>query len=1226
MEKWKEFEERTEFDGPPFVVAAQINQSSHANTLVDTGCTTYGLIDSSFAEKHRVERISIPRKRIRGYDGPSGYISEVARLSIDIGGNYQPTIYLYVVQKIDGHDIILGTPWMRHQQVVIEPDRSKITFRNTGLTVKSGLLLGRMTDILEVKPISAAAFSLLCQRKVQKRTGIQIFTASLRDIEKALRVKVPTDPLTKLPNYLHDYVDVFDQKRAEALPRFRGPGIDHKIELVETDETGKKPEVPWGPLYNMSREELLVLRKKLTEYLNMGFIRVSNSPAAAPVLLSRKPGGGLRFCVDYRALNKITRKDRYPLPLIHETLERISKAKWFTKLDVIAAFHKIRIAEGHEWLTAFRTRYGLYEWLVMPFGLANAPSTFQRYINWVLRDYLDEFVSAYLDDILIFTSGSRREHREQVRKVLERLREAGLQIDIDKCEFEVESTKYLGFIIEAGNGIRMDPEKVKAILEWEAPTTVKAVRAFLGFANFYRRFIRDFSKIVAPLTDLTKSTGVNWFRWTEKADQSFQKLKTMFTTAPVLANFDPDRETVVEADSSGWATGGVLSQYDNEGLLRPCAYFSKKNSPAECNYDIHDKELLAIICCLREWESELLSVREFKILTDHKNLRYFTTLRRLTERQMRWASTMSRFNFTITYRPGAQAPRPDALSRREQDIPKDINDDRLRYRYLQLLKPTERNEDEEEEENLVRITRLTTLDGILAAPAEPVIHTETATRPLDELLQEAQDTDKHLSMLKDAVTAGLPKFPRELNVKVSISECELDSDGNLLFRSRRWVPNSESLRTRMIQETHDSTLTGHPGRELTYATMARRWFWPGMSSDIRRFCRNCDKCGANTVWRDRRQGLLKPLPIPDRKWSEISTDFIQDLPGSNGYKHIMVIVDRLGKGVQVINLKRLDTSYIAQKFVKHYIPLHGIPRAITSDRGSQFVSEFWARVCQLLRITRRLSTAYHPETDGSTERANQRIEAYFRNFVNEAQDDWSLWSPIAALALNSLNNASTGVSPFFLDHGYELDPLDIPEDLQACRRGRQANNPKKQAEAIVLKLKSALDLANSSMALAQQQQEEAANRRRDPAVHYKIGDKVWLDLRHVKTDRQSKKLDVRNAKYTVLERIGSHAYRLNTPSGIHNVFHTWLLRPAASDPLPSQQQTDYQPPAIMVDGQEEWHVEKILKERLVDRGFLGKQKKYYVKWRGYQRPTWAWREDIEDTIALDEWETNNPPR
>ena len=233
----------------------------------------------------------------------------------------------------------------------------------------------------------------------------------------------------------------------------------------------------------------MVLRKTLTEYLDKGFIRVSNSAAAAPILFVKKPNGGLRFCCDYRALNKVSVKDRYPLPLIQETLDRISKAKWFTKLDVIAAFHRIRIEEGSEWLTAFRTRFGLFEWLVMPFGLANAPSTFQRFINWTLRDFLDDFCSAYLDDILIFTSGSLKEHRQHVCKVLEKLRQAGLQIDIDKCEFDAKSTKYLGFIIEAERGIRMDPDKVKAILGWETPTSVRGVRSFLGFANFYQRFI-----------------------------------------------------------------------------------------------------------------------------------------------------------------------------------------------------------------------------------------------------------------------------------------------------------------------------------------------------------------------------------------------------------------------------------------------------------------------------------------------------------------------------------------------------------------------------------------------------------------------------------------------------------------------------------------------------------------------------------------------------------------
>src|SRR3984957_9838345 len=372
------------------------------------------------------------------------------------------------------------------------------------------------------------------------------------------------------------------------------------------------------------------------------------------------------------------------VPLIHETLERIGRARWFTKMDVIAAFNKIRIAEGDEWLTAFRTRYGLYEWLVTPFGLANAPSTFQKYINWTLRDYLDEFVSAYLDDILVFSSGSLDDHRRKVKKVLKRLQEAGLQLDIDKCEFETTSTKYLGFIIEAEKGIRMDPEKIAAIQEWETPKSLKEVRSFLGFANFYRRFIKNYSDIAKPLIDLTRKDTA--FNWTKEADSSFKLFKELFTTAPVLMHFDPDKETVVEADSSGYCIGGLLSQYDDKGLLRPVAYYSRKNSPAECNYQIYDKELLAIVRCLKEWESELRSVREFTVVTDHKNLKYFTTLRRLSERQMRWSDFLSKFNFQITYRPGKLGTRPDALSRRAQDMPQE-GDERYLARERRLFDP-----------------------------------------------------------------------------------------------------------------------------------------------------------------------------------------------------------------------------------------------------------------------------------------------------------------------------------------------------------------------------------------------------------------------------------------------------------------------------------------------------------------------------------------------------------
>src|ERR1700712_2552103 len=669
-------------DCPPFLISTIINQDCVTSALVDSGCLSYGLVDSRFAQKHQFERMAITPRTMTAFDAPiSGFVREVAAVVLDISG-YKRRAFLYVVPSLAGRDVLLGLPWLQQNKIKIDAAQGCLQIGSREVVVRPLSEKGRSIDCAQ---ISASAFSTLVRTSGRKgRKEVEVFSASMADIEKALskREKKATDPRTKLPEHYHEFLDVFDYKEAEKLPPLRGRGVDHAIEL-ETKE-GKEAEVPWGPLYNMSRDELLVLRKTLTDLLDKGFIRVSNSPAAAPVLFVKKPGGGLRFCVDYRGLNKITKKDRYPLPLIYETLRNISKARWFTKLDVIAAFHKIRIAEGDEWKTAFRTRYVLFEWLVTPFGLANAPSTFQKYINWALRDYLDEFCSAYIDDILIYTNGSRHEHREHVKKVLQRMREAGLQLDISKCKFEVQQVKYLGFIIEAGKGIRMDPEKVAAIKEWEAPKTVKGVQGFLGFANFYRRFIQNFSELTLPLHATT--TKEKAFRWTPEADTAFEKLKEMFTTAPMLAQFDHDRETILETDSSGWSTGGTLYQVDDDGLLLPCAFFSKKNNPAECNYPIYDKEMLAIIKCLKEWDAELRSVREFQIRTDHKNLEYFMTTQKLSERQMRWSLVLSRYNFTISYIPGDMNARADALSRREQDMPR-LGDDRLAARSAQLLRP-----------------------------------------------------------------------------------------------------------------------------------------------------------------------------------------------------------------------------------------------------------------------------------------------------------------------------------------------------------------------------------------------------------------------------------------------------------------------------------------------------------------------------------------------------------
>ena len=465
--EWEDFEKY--MDGPPLLVSTLVNRDCVALTLVDCGCLSYGLIDSRFVRKHNLERRHITPRAMTAFDAPtSGMIREVAAIELDIGG-YRQKAFLYVVPRLADYDIILGLPWMRMNRVKLDAQGLCIEIGKAGIEVQGEEKKGRTSDCTLV---SASAFSTLVRQKRQGKK-VEVFSASMADIEKALAPKSKSDPREKLPKHYYDFLDVFDYTEAEKLPPRRGKGVDHQIELLE--ENGKTPEVPWGPLYKMSREELLVLRKTLTELLDKEFIRVSNSLAAAPVLFVRKPGGGLRFCVDYRGLNKITRKDRYPLPLIYETLRNIGRAKWYTKLDVIAAFHKIRIAEGNEWMTAFRTRYGLFEWLVTPFGLANAPSTFQKYINWTLRDYLDDFCSAYVDDILIYSEGSKAEHQSHVRKVLQRLREAGLQIDINKCEFEVKSTKYLGFIVEAEKGVRMDPAKIEAIVQWRAPKSVKGV-------------------------------------------------------------------------------------------------------------------------------------------------------------------------------------------------------------------------------------------------------------------------------------------------------------------------------------------------------------------------------------------------------------------------------------------------------------------------------------------------------------------------------------------------------------------------------------------------------------------------------------------------------------------------------------------------------------------------------------------------------------------------------
>ena len=522
--------------------------------------------------------------------------------------------------------------------------------------------------------------------------------------------------------------------------------------------------------------------------------------------------------------------------------------------------------------------------------------------------------------------------------------------------------------------------------------------------------------------------------------------------------------------------------------------------------------MLAIIRCLEEWDSELRGLREFEICSDHKNLEYFMTTRKLTERQVRWSLVLARYNFTIRHIKGIANERADALSRREQDMPDD-RDERILARESQLIKPEwisrgstmraslvqTRSQQDRQGQDTEDYTNLSTNPEGLDTEhdmsqqdenSNSKDYTNLSTNPkeldMDDLFATWDEDilqDTVYQEVKKALAEGQRRFPPSLaRLRLSIAECNLDQFGNVLFRNRRWVPDTErNLRTRIIQRIHDSHIHVHPGRETLYAITARDFYWPQLGTDIRRFVANCDSCNANKAWKQRKQGFLKPLPIPERIWSDITIDFMIELPESTDYTgrlctYIVVITDRLGKGVVTGSLPNLKIETVADWFFACYYPHHFLPRSMVSDRGAQFISAFWKRVCDTLNIKRLLSTAYHPETDGSTERQNEVVKTVLRELVNWQQDNWARQLPIATSAICGRDSRSTGVSSFFLSHGWNqsafpaLDTAD--NDYTNLSTNRATHSPRAIADRFVRQMQETREFIQTKIAEAQQQQEE----------------------------------------------------------------------------------------------------------------------------------------------------------
>ena len=562
--------------------------------------------------------------------------------------------------ELGGIDVILGFPWLAK----VDP---QISFHDTTWR----------------HPIERRRLEVLSAKEFIRATESEphIFLLVAAPTQGPRRVAaVAGKREVSVPEQYRDFAGVFSTEAAGLLPDHHA--MEHRIDL----EPGSQP--PYGPVYALSEKELEVLREYLDASQAKGWIRRSTSPAGAPIMFVPKKGGGLRLCVDYRGLNRITIKNRTPLPLISETLDRLRRARRFTKLDLKDAYHRLRIREGDEWKTAFRTRYGHFEYCVMPFGLSNAPATFQAYINHALVGLVDVTCVVYLDDILVY-SENPDEHTAAVRQVLERLQQHQLFVNLEKCEFDTDTVEFLGYVISP-DGVAMETSRVAAIRDWPIPKSVREVQVFLGFANFYRRFIFAYSRVTKGMTDLLKGRGKNGsqFQWTDEAEDSFQGLKTAFTTAPILRHFDPERQILVETDASGFAVAGILSQSFGEGAdarWYPVAFYSKKLTDVESRYEVHDSELLAIVMAFRTWRHYLAYTRRTIVVkSDHNNLKYFMTKRKLNNRQARWAEELAAFDFCLEYRAGSRNPADGPSRRPDLAIGAGVEDTSLPTLHMKL--------------------------------------------------------------------------------------------------------------------------------------------------------------------------------------------------------------------------------------------------------------------------------------------------------------------------------------------------------------------------------------------------------------------------------------------------------------------------------------------------------------------------------------------------------------
>ncbi|XP_020679468.2 uncharacterized protein LOC110097438 [Dendrobium catenatum] len=611
------------------------------NLLVDSGCTE-NVVSKAAVQALQLKTIpnANPYKVSWVKKGVEIAVTDSCRVHFSIGKNYDSEVVCDVID-MDVCHIILGRPWQFDVGAIHDCRANTYTFKWKGKTLKMMPNSKETEDVGQNSKLSMYVVS-----------GNQLLHA-WRDSTHilALVVKEQTAAVEQgevpelVKNLIEQYADLGPANLPAELPPLRN--IQHRIDLIPGST------IPNLPHYRLCPKEQRILQQLVDELLEKQLIQHSLSPCAVPALLVPKKDDSWRMCVDSRAVNKITVKFRFPMPRIEEMLERLAGSKIFSKLDLRSGYHQIRINPGDEWKTAFKTREGLYEWRVMPFGLCNAPATFMRLMNEVLKPFLNKSCVAYFDDVLVF-SGNLEDHLQHLKQIFEVFRQNKLYLNMAKCEFATNAVSFLGFKIDAA-GVSTDSRKIESIVGWPTPKSFTDIRSFHGLANFYRKFIKGFSIIVAPLTDILKQKQ---FQWGEEHNRSFEAIKKALSSAPVLALPEFDKPFSVETDASTVGIGAVLTQ---EG--RPIEFFSEKLCPSRQRWSVYEQELYAVVRALKQWEHYLLH-QDFVLCSDHKALQYINTQKNINRMHARWILFLQKFTFVLRHKSGAQNRVADALSRR----------------------------------------------------------------------------------------------------------------------------------------------------------------------------------------------------------------------------------------------------------------------------------------------------------------------------------------------------------------------------------------------------------------------------------------------------------------------------------------------------------------------------------------------------------------------------------